>query len=148
MPLLSLTPHIVVRTASDAVAWYTRALGAIELDRVTLPDGRLMSVELRIGNANLKLADEFPEIGVVSPLSLGGTYGALVIGTDEVDALWQRALDAGAQIHQPLQDTFWGERHGQILDPFGHRWGFSQHIRDVPPEEVARAAAVAFGQAT
>jgi PhnB protein len=144
----TVTVHMVVRSANDAVAWYARVLGAQEESRVTLPDGRLMSVKLRIGSSSLNLADEFPEMGVVSPLALGGTYGALDIATDDVDGLWQRALDAGAQIFQPLQDTFWGERHGQIVDPFGHRWGFSQHIRDVPADEVARAAAAAFGQAT
>jgi PhnB protein len=148
MPQQTVTAHIVVRSASDAVAWYTRVFDAHEHSRVALPDGRLMSVRLNIGTSSLNLADEFPEMGVVSPLTLGGTYGALDVATDQVDALWQRALDAGAQVFQPLQDTFWGERHGQIIDPFGHRWGLSQHIRDVPPEEVARAAAAAFGQAT
>lgn len=148
MPKQTLTSHIVVRSAADAVAWYSRVLGAEEdkQRRVTLPDGRLMSVVLRFGNSTLHLADEFPEMGVVSPLTLGGTYGALVVATDDVDTLWQRALDAGAQVFQPLQDTFFGDRHGQIIDPFGHRWGLSQHIRDVPHDEIARAAAAAFGQ--
>jgi PhnB protein len=146
MPLQTVTAHIVVRSASDAVAWYTRVFDAKELSRVALPDGRLMSVRLSIGSSTLNLADEFPEMGVVSPLTLGGTYGALDVATDDADTLWQRAVEAGAQIFQPLQDTFWGERHGQIIDPFGHRWGVSQHVRDVPAEEVARAAAAAFGQ--
>lgn len=140
----TLTPHMVVRDAARAVQWYSEAFGAVERQRVTLPDGRLMSVELALGESRLMLADEFPELGAVSPLTLGGTYGALVIGTDDVDVLWERALAAGAQVFHPLADTFWGERQGQVIDPFGHRWGLSQHVEDVPPDEVARRAAEAF----
>ena len=142
----TITPHLIVRHAVQAVDWYKRAFGANEVSRVALPDGRLMSVELRIGQSSVMLADEFPEMGVLSPQALGGTYGALVITTDDVDRLWQRATEAGAQVFHPLQDTFWGERHGQLIDPFGHRWGLAQHLRDVPHEEVVRAAAAAFGQ--
>jgi PhnB protein len=94
------------------------------------------------------LADEFPEMGVLSPLTLGGTYGALDIATEDAEALWDRAVAAGARVYQPLQDMFWGDRHGQVIDPFGHRWGISQHLRDVPPEEVTRAAAAMFGGET
>ena len=82
---------------------------------------------------------------MLSPQSIGGTYGALHIATDDVDSLWQRAVDSGAEVHQPLGDMFWGERHGQIIDPFGHRWGLSQRIRDVSDEDVISAAASMFG---
>jgi len=141
----TITPHIVVRDAASAVEWYRRAFGAEEQRRVALPNGKLMSVELRFGESTVNLADEFPELGILSPISLGGTYGALVIATDDVDALWKRALEAGAEVFHPLEDAFWGERTGQVLDPSGHRWGLSQHIRDVTPEELAREAAAAFG---
>jgi len=104
-----------------------------------------MSVELAFGDSTVMLADEFPEAGVLSPLSVGGTSVVLNISTDDVDSLWQRALDAGAEVLHPLEDAFWGERHGQITDPFGHRWGMAQHIRDVPHDEVVRVAAEAFG---
>jgi PhnB protein len=137
-------PHLVVRGAARAADWYARALDAEELGRVRVPDGRFMQIELRLGESTLMIADEFPELGVVSPLTLGGTYGALVIKTDDADALWEQAVAAGAEVFQPLADTFWGERHGQVIDPFGHRWGISQHLRDVPPEEVVRAAAELF----
>jgi PhnB protein len=140
-----ITPHIVVRDAERAVDWYSRALGAEERERIPLPGGKLMSVELAFGESTVMLADEFPEAGILSPLSVGGTSVVLNISTDDVDSLWQRALDAGAEVLQPLQDAFWGERHGQITDPFGHRWGFAQHIRDVPHDEVVRLAAEAFG---
>ena len=142
---MNITPHIVVRDAERAVAWYAQALGAEERSRIPLPGGRLMSVELAFGDSTVMVADEFPEAGVLSPLSVGGTSIVLNISTDDVDALWQRALDAGAEVLHPLADAFWGERHGQITDPFGHRWGLAQHIRDVPHDEVVRAAAEAFG---
>jgi PhnB protein len=145
MPILTPTPHIVVRDAAAAADWYGRALGAEERQRVELPGGKIMSLELRFGDSPVMVADEFPEMGVLSPLSIGGTAVVLNLATDDVDALWARALEAGAEVLHPLQDAFWGDRHGQITDPFGHRWGLAQHLRDVPPEEVARAAAEAFG---
>ena len=123
---MKITPHIVVRDAERAVDWYKRALGAEERDRIPLPGGKLMSVELAFGESTVMLADEFPEAGVLSPLSVGGTSLVLNISTDDVDSLWQRALDEGAEILHPLQDAFRGERHGQITDPFGHRWGMAQ----------------------
>lgn len=110
-----------------------------------MPGGKFLQIELRLGDSMVMLADEFPDMGVLSPLSLGGTYGALHIATGNADALWERAVAAGAAVHQPLQDMFWGDRHGQVIDPFGHRWGISQHLHDVPLEEVTRAAAHMFG---
>jgi PhnB protein len=124
--------------------WYQRALGAEERGRVPVPGGKFMQIELLFGDSAVMIADEFPELGVLSPLSLGGTYGALTLATDDADALWQRAIDAGAEVFQPLQDAFWGDRHGQIIDPFGHRWGIAQHLRDVPADDVAAAAAAIF----
>jgi PhnB protein len=141
----TITPHIVVRDAARAADWYARALGAESGTRVPVPGGKFMQIELRFGDSTVMIADEFPEMGVLSPLSLGGTYGALTITSDDVDSLWQRALAAGAEVFQPLQDAFWGDRHGQIIDPFGHRWGLAQHIRDVPVEDIEAAAAAMFG---
>ena len=145
MPVTAVTPHIVVNDAAAAASWYTQALGAQERQRITLPGGKVMSLELRFGELPVMVADEFPEMDVLGPLSIGGTPVVLHLLTDDVDALWQRAIDAGAEVRHPLQDAFWGERHGQIVDPFGHRWGLSQHLRDVPDDEIARAAAEAFG---
>lgn len=138
----TITPHIVVRDAARAAEWYKEAFGAEERGRIPVPGGKYLEIELRIGDSTLMIADEFPEMGVLSPLSVGGTYGALHIATEDVDALWVRAVAAGAEIFHPLQDVFWGERHGQIIDPFGHRWAFNQHIRDVPHDEIVRAAAM------
>jgi PhnB protein len=140
----TLTPHIVVRDAAQAAEWYTRVLGAAERHRLPLPNGKLMSVELHFGDSTVMVADEFPEAGVVSPLTIGGTAVVLHLFTEDVDTLWQRAVDAGVEVVHPLQDQFWGDRQGQIIDPFGHKWNLAQHVRDVPPEEVARAAAQAF----
>jgi PhnB protein len=143
----TITPHLVVRDAGAASAWYRRALGAKERGRVPVPGGRFMQIELRFGDSTVMIADEFPDLGVVSPLSLGGTVGALAIHTDDVDALWQRAVEAGAEVSRPLEDVFWGDRHGEIFDPFGHRWALAQHLRDVPADEIRAAAAAMFGHA-
>jgi PhnB protein len=141
----TLTPHIVVSEAGRAAAWYERALGALVGDRIQFPDGRYMQIELRFGNDRVMIADEFPEFGAVSPLTLGGTYGALTLAVEDADAAWQRAIAAGATEFHPLEDAFWGERHGQIIDPFGHRWGIAQRLEYVPADEVQRRATALFG---
>jgi PhnB protein len=142
----AITPHIVVRDAARAAEWYARALGAEELGRIEVPGGKLMQVELRFGDSTVMLADEFPDMGVVSPLSIGGTATVLHLVVEDVDAVWERAVAAGAEIRQPLGDVFWGERYGQIVDPFGHRWGLAQHLRDVSRDEIQRAAAAMFSE--
>jgi PhnB protein len=144
----AITPHLVVRGAAEAAEWYVRALDAEERSRVPLPKGKLLTVELRFGDSTVRLADEFPELDVLSPQAIGGTAVVLHLSTHDVETLWQRALDAGAEVIHPLEDQFWGNRQGQIVDPFGHRWNLSQPLRDVPPEEVARAAAAAFAGST
>lgn len=141
----TITPHIVVRDAARAVEWYQEALGAKERSRLPVPGGKLMQVELRFGDSTVMVADEFPEAGILSPQTVGGTSIVLHLFTEDVNALWTRAMDAGAKELHPLQDQFWGDRHGQFIDPFGHRWGLAQHVRDIPPKEIARAAAEAFG---
>jgi len=143
-PPHTLTAHIVVSDAARASAWYQRAFGAREQARVTLPGGKVLTVVLRIGDSQLHVASEFPQAGILSPASIGGTATVLQIQTGDAGALWQRALDAGAEIHHELADQFWGERHGQLTDPFGHRWNIAQHLRDLTPEEIEAAAAQAF----
>jgi PhnB protein len=140
----TVTPHIVVRDAVRAAEWYTAVFGAEERGRIEVPGGKLMQVELWFGDSAIVLADEFPELGVLSPLSIGGTATVLHLYTEDVEALWQRAVDGGAEVRQLLDEVFWGERYGQIADPFGHRWGLAQHLRHVPPEEIAQAAAAMF----
>jgi PhnB protein len=142
---VTITPHIVVQGAARAAAFYSEAFGAEEVSRIPIPDGRLMSVQLRIGDGVLHISDEFPEMGVLAPSSIGGTPVVLALDVADAEATFARAVDAGAQVRQPLQDMFWGDRHGQLDDPFGHRWNIDQHLRDVPQDEVAAAAAQAFG---
>jgi PhnB protein len=120
------------------------ALGGEEVSRIPVPDGRLMSVQLRIADGLLHLADEFPEMGVLAPPSIGGTPVVLALDVADAEAVFAQAVAAGAAIHQPLADMFWGDRHGQLEDPFGHRWSIGQHLRDVPRDELAAAAAQAF----
>lgn len=136
----TLTPHIVVRDAARAADWYRDALGAELGSRIRTPDGRFMQIELRFGDSSVMIADEFPELGAVSPLTLGGTYGALTLTVDDVDAAWQRVTGAGATEHHPLQDAFWGERHGQIVDPFGHRWGLAERREELSADEIQKRA--------
>jgi PhnB protein len=143
-----ITPHLVVRDAARAADWYRTALGAEERGRIEVPGGKLMQVELQFGESTVMLADEFPELDVLSPQAIGGTATVLHFSCEDVDAVWQRAVDAGAEVRQPLADAFWGERYGQITDPFGHRWGLAQKLRDVPREEIARAAAELFAPLT
>jgi PhnB protein len=141
----TITVHLVCRDAARAADWYEQALGAEQRGHVVVPDGRFMQIELRFGDSTVMIADEFPEMGVVSPLTVGGVYSTLSLQSDDVEALWQRALEAGAEVSQPLRDMFWGDRHGEIIDPFGHKWALAKHLRDVPPDEIRAAAAAMFG---
>jgi PhnB protein len=140
-----ITIHIIVPDATRAAEWYATVLGAVEKSRITLPDGRLIHVELWFGSSVVMAADEFPEDNALSPATTGCTSAILYLQASDVDAVWDRALAAGASVVRPLTDTFWGEREGQVVDPFGHRWGLSQHVRDVPLAEMSRAAAEVFG---
>jgi PhnB protein len=141
---MQITPHIVVQGAERAAAFYRDAFGAEELSRIPTPDGRLMSVQLRIGDSLLHLADEFPELGVLAAPTIGGTPVVLALDVADAEAVFAQAVAAGAQVRQPLADTFWGDLHGQLDDPFGHRWNVAQHLRDVPHDEIVAAAARAF----
>jgi PhnB protein len=127
------TPAVKRRTSS----YLLRPAAAASSSRVTF---RAMS-------SVVMLADEFPEHEAMSPASTGCISAVLYLQVEDVDAVWERALGGGAQVLRPLADTFWGEREGQLTDPFGHRWGLSQHVRDVSLAEMSQAAAQAFGGA-
>ncbi|MBV9134120.1 MAG: VOC family protein [Chloroflexi bacterium] len=141
---MCITPHIVVQGADNAAAFYRAAFDAEEVDRIPVPDGRFMSIQLRLGNATLRVADEFPEMGVLAPPTIGGSPVVLALEVDDANAVFARAVAAGAEVRQPVADMFWGDRHGQLEDPFGHRWNISQHVRDVPHDDMVAAAARAF----
>jgi len=144
---MSISAHIVVQDAGRAATFYREAFGAEEVERIPTPDGRIMSLQLRVAGSVLHVADEFPEMGVLAPPSIGGTPVVLALDVADADAVVARAVAAGAEVRQPVQDMFWGDRHGQIEDPFGHRWNISQHVRDVPHDDVVAAAAKLFGAA-
>jgi PhnB protein len=144
MTITAATIHLTVDGADTASRWYRDAFGAEERNRITLPDDRLLHVEVALGPLTLMLADQFPEMESFGPARLGGTYGAIYLHVDDADALWSRAVGAGATVVRPIADVFWGEREGQLLDPFGHRWGLTQHVRDVSMDEMQRLAVDAF----
>jgi PhnB protein len=145
MTRVTISPHLVVPDAAAAADWYAQAFGAEERSRVPLPSGKVMTVELSFGDSVVHVASEFPEFGILSPVAIGGTATVLQIETDDADAAWKRAIDAGAEVLHELADQFWGERQGQLTDPFGHRWNIAQRVRDVPHDEIVAAAAQVFG---
>jgi PhnB protein len=142
---VKLSVHLVVPDASAAMDWYAQAFGARERSRIPLPGGTVMVVEMQLGDAVVHVAGEFRDAGIVSPLTIGGTATVLQLEVEDVDAAWARAIEAGATVGHEPAETFWGERHGQLTDPFGHRWNLAHRVRDVPHDEVVAAAARAFG---
>lgn len=140
-----ISAHIVVQGAARAAGFYRDAFGAQEVGRIPVPDGRFMSIQVRIADSMLHISDEFPEMGVLAPPTIGGTPVVLALDVADAEAAFAQAVAAGAQVRQPLADMFWGDRHGQLADPFGHLWNISQHLRDVPHDEVVAGAARAFG---
>lgn len=138
-----LTPYLIVRDGPDAVDFYTKAFGARERMRLSTPDGKIGHTELEIFDSLIMLADEAPEMGAVSPATVGGTPVTLCLYVDDVDAVVEQAVAAGARLSRPVEDRFYGDRSGEITDPFGHRWSIASHIEDVAPEEMERRAAEA-----
>jgi PhnB protein len=138
----AIVPHLVVRGAAEAIDFYIRAFGAEEIACMTMPDGKgILHAELKIGTARLFLCDETPTMERwVSPKSLNGTTVALNLWTDDADQVFAQAVKAGAKVVMPLADMFWGDRYGRLKDPFGHEWAVAQHVRDLSPAEMARAA--------
>lgn len=142
----SVTPHLVIKDCAKALDFYVKALGANEIYRSMMPDGRVMHAMIQVGSSIVMMADEFPEMGAVGPNKLGGTPVALHVYTEDADKLFKRAVDAGATPIMPISDMFWGDRYGQIQDPFGHRWAIATHTKDVSPQEMEKAAKEMFSQ--
>jgi PhnB protein len=136
----SVTPYLIVKGAADAIDFYKRSFGATELLRMTRPDGKVGHAEIRIGDSNIMLADEHPEMGYRSPQSLGGAGVSLMVYVDRVDEVFKRAVAGGAKELQSVKDQFYGDRSGTLQDPFGHTWTIATHIEDIPPEEMRRRA--------
>ncbi len=136
-----LMAYIIVRDASRAIEFYKTAFGAAERFRMPGPDGKVGHAELQFGPSVLMLADECPEATSKSPQSLGATTFCFVLYVPDVDASFKRAIDAGATVLRPLENKFYGDRVGMVVDPFGHQWALMQHIEEVSPEEMNRRAA-------
>ncbi|HXG91681.1 MAG TPA: VOC family protein [Blastocatellia bacterium] len=150
----TITASLVVNDAVKAIEFYKTALGAQELLRSPAPDGRIMHAELKVGDSIFFLNDEFPDFAspeqaefcTASPVKLGGRTGSIILSVENADNWFDRAVAAGAKVVMPMADAFWGDRFGMVVDPFGHAWAFSTHVRDVTPEELEQAAAQLFSQ--
>jgi PhnB protein len=132
------TPYLCVRGGAAAIEFYIEAFGATELMRLAEPDGRIGHAEIRIGDAIIMLSDEYPEMEVVSPQSLGGTPVLIHLYVEDVDALFARAAAAGAIVKRAPADEFYGDRSGTLVDPFGHRWMLATHKEDISPGEMQK----------
>ncbi|MBV9107457.1 MAG: VOC family protein [Verrucomicrobia bacterium] len=141
----TITPHLVVKGASQAIEFYKKAFGAEELTRLPGPDGKsIMHAALKIGDSQLFLVDEYPEMGCKGPESGGKSPVTIHLYVQDVDSVFNGALAAGAQQIMPLADMFWGDRYGKLVDPFGHEWSLATHKEDLTPEEIGKRAQTAF----
>jgi PhnB protein len=141
----SVTPYLIVRGGADAIEFYQKAFGAVELFRFPSPDGKIGHAEIKVGDSPIMLADEFPDMGYNGPDSLGGSPVSLMIYVDDVDAVFNQAVEAGATVKEALADKFYGDRMGTVTDPFGHRWHLATHKEDISVEEMQRRAQAAHG---
>lgn len=140
-----VTPYLIVDGAAEAIDFYTKVLGATERMRMGGPEGKIGHAELDLGNSVIMLADEHPDMGAVGPKTVGGTPVTIHTYVEDVDDVFERAIGAGAKELRGVEDQFYGDRSGQIEDPFGHRWSLSTHIEDVPPDEMAKRAQQMMG---
>jgi PhnB protein len=139
-----ITPYLAVDSASDAIDFYTTVFGARERMRMQGPGGKVGHAELEIGNSLIMLADEFPDMGNRGPKTIGGTPVTISIYVEDVDDVFDRALAEGATEIRPVENQFYGDRSGQLEDPFGHRWSVATHVEDVPSDEMEKRAAAAM----
>jgi PhnB protein len=135
-----VTPYLLVDGAAAAIDFYANVLGTRERMRMAGPDGRVGHAELELGTGLVMIADEFPETGQLGPRKVGGTPVTVSIYVEDVDAVFTRALEAGATELRPVADQFYGDRLGVFEDPFGHHWSVATRVEDVPPDEMARRA--------
>ncbi|HEX8572618.1 MAG TPA: VOC family protein [Allosphingosinicella sp.] len=138
----SITPYLIVNGADEAIRWYGQAFGAAERLRLPIPDSdKLGHAEIRIGDSVVMLSDEWPDMEMLGPASRGGATSSLMIYVEDSDAVFARAMAAGATQERPVETQFYGDRSGTLIDPFGHRWTISTHVEDVPEDELQRRMA-------
>jgi PhnB protein len=136
----SVTPYLALDDAAEAIDYYTQAFGAKELSRMEAPGGKIGHAEIQIGDSIIMLTDTFPQSTTRAPSELGGTTASIFLYVDDVDAVVEKAVKAGATVTMEVADQFWGDRFGSIKDPYGHSWAIATHVEDVSPEEMAERA--------
>ena len=140
----TVTPHLIMNDAAQAIDWYKKALGAEEVARAAGPDGKILHAEVRIGDSRIMLNDEMG--GGKSPKAFGGSPVSLWVYVEDCDALFNRAVQAGAKVTMPMMDMFWGDRWGQVTDPFGHQWGIATHKEDLTMDEMTERGKAAMAK--
>ena len=135
----TVTPHLVCDGAAEAIEFYKKAFNAVETARIQTPDGKIMHAAVRIGDSTVMLVDEFPDYGSVGPKKLNGSPVTMHVYVPDVDRVFAQAVAAGATVRMPLENQFWGDRYGQVVDPFGHNWSIATHVKDLTQEEMMAA---------
>ena len=142
----TVTPYLAIKDAAKALEFYRQAFGATVKSRLTMPDGRVGHAEISIGDSLILLADEFPAYGGKAPSTLGGSPVSIHLYVEDADTFFKQAVAAGARELKPLKDQFYGDRSGQLQDPFGHLWWVATHKEDVSPEELQKRVEAMFGK--
>jgi PhnB protein len=144
----TLTPYLVIDGAASAIDFYRRAFGAEERFRMEMPDGKVGHASMTIGASQFMLADDFPGSPYQPPARAGTTGVGLYVYVEDVDAVFQRAVDAGASVQSPVEDMFWGDRWCRLADPFGHMWELATHVEDVSADDMMERAKTAMAGTT
>ncbi|MGV3772413.1 MAG: VOC family protein [Verrucomicrobiales bacterium] len=142
----TITPHLIVQDTKAAIEWYKKVFGATERGCMPAPDGKIIHGEIKIGNSILMMFDEMPAMSCFAPGHLGGTPVGMHLYFEDADAVFNKAVEAGATVQMPMMDAFWGDRYGKVKDPFGHEWAIATHKWDLSEEEIQKAAQEAFAQ--
>jgi len=142
----SVTPYLHVRGALKAIDFYKKAFGAEERFVMPGPEGRVMHAEIKIGDSIVMISDECPEMGALGPEGRGGATSSLFLYFTNVDTAFDKAVQAGCTVKMPLQNQFWGDRFGTVVDPFGHVWSMATHVEDVSPEDMKKRSEEAMKQ--
>jgi PhnB protein len=144
--LSTVTPYLIIKDAHKAADFYKKAFGAEERMSMPDPDGKLMHGEIKIGNSIIMMGEECAQMDGLGPLSRGGATSSLMVYFDDVDTAFDKAVKAGCEVRLPLSDMFWGDRYGQVKDPFGHIWALAQHVEDLSPEDMKKRSEEACKQ--